>query len=127
MNIDDFSFIICENCKNIIIVPIPYEYNRSILTDMCNIYDEMSECCKKSFFTYGGVSYGIEDGCIKVSDLPLALRKKFPPEVTHEFACGKHSLVVTKHNGDKVTVSVNSNNVMITDTYATTIVYVMDD
>ena len=127
MKIEDFSFLHCENCKGIKIVPIPYEYNASILTDMCVIYNEMCECCKNPFITYGSVSYGIDDGCIKISDLPLALRKEFPPEVTHGHNCGKHSLVITKYNGDKIIISVDNGNVMVTDDYATTIVYVMDD
>ena len=127
MNVDDFSYIRCLNCKNVIIQPIPYKNNRTLLYDICCYYDELNECCNDAYNSFGSLKHGIKMGHVKITDLPLALRKEFPPEVTHEFACCKHSLVVTKHNGDKVTVSVNNNNVMITDTYATTIVYVMDD
>ena len=127
MKIEDFSYIRCTNCKNIIILPIPYKNSGAVLTNICYNYNELNECCTNTNSLYGTVTYGIEKGHIKLSDLPLKLRKEFPPEITHKFECGKHSLVVTKHNGDKVTISVNSNNVTITDNYATTVVYVMDD
>ena len=127
MEIEDFSYIRCVNCKDVKIVPILYEHNHALLCNMCDKYNELNECCDDSNVSFSTVKYGIENGYIKLSDLPLKLRKEFSSEVTHKFDCGKHSLVVTKHNGDKVTVSVDSNNVMITDTYATTIVYVMDD
>ena len=127
MEIDDFSYIRCTNCKNVKIVPIPYEHNHTLLSNMCDEYTKMNECCDDSNILFSTVKYGIENRHIKITDLPLALRKEFLPEVTHEFACGKHLLVITKHNGDKVIISVDNGNVMVTDDYATTIVYVMDD
>ena len=127
MEIEKFSYIRCVNCKDVKIVPIPYESNHTLLSNMCDEYKETNECCDNPNVLFSTVKYGIENGHIKVSDLPLALRKEFPPEVTHGHNCGKHSLVITKHNGDKVIISVDNGNVMVTDDYATTIVYVMDD
>ena len=127
MENEDFCYIICSNCKNVRIVPISYENNYTLLSNMCTKYNELNECCNYPHVMFGSVTYGIEEGYIKLSDLPLALRKEFPPEVTHKFDDGKHSLVVTKHNRDKVTISVGNSNITVTDDYATTIVYVMDD
>ena len=127
MKIDDFCYIRCVNCEDVKIIPIPYENNYNLLSNMCDEYNELNECCNDSHVLFSDVEYGIENKHIKITDLPLALRKEFSPEVTHGHNCGKHSLVITKHNGDKVIISVDNGNVMVTDDYATTIVYVMDD
>ena len=127
MNVDDFSYIRCVNCKKVIILPISCENNYTLLSNMCDKYNEMNECCKYSNFLFSSIEYGVEEDYLKMDDLPLKLRREFPPEVTHEFAYGKHLLFVNKHNGNNVIISVDSNNVMVTDDYATTIVYVMDD
>lgn len=127
MKIEDFTYIRCTNCKNVIILPMPQENNFGLLSNICHDYNELNECCNDTYSLHGSVKYGIEEGHIKLFDLPLKLRKEFPPEVTHGHNCGKHSLVITKHNGDKVIISVDNGNVMVTDDYATTIVYVMDD
>lgn len=127
MEIEDFSYMQCLNCKNVITLPIPYEDNRTLLHDMCNYYAKLNECCNDSYNSFGPIKYGIENGIIKLSDLPLALRKEFPLEVTHEFACGKHSLVVTKHNGDKVLVHVDGERIIILDGMTENSIYIGED
>lgn len=109
MNIDNFSFIECINCHKIIILPISYENNHTLLSNMCHDYSALNECCDDTDAVFGSIRYGIEERVIKLSDLPIKLRRGFPPEVTHEFACGKHLLIVTKHDGDVVTISVENN------------------
>ena len=108
MEIEDFIYIRCVNCKDVKIIPIPYENNYNLLSNMCDEYNELNECCDNSRVLFSDIKYGIENGHIKLSDLPFALRKEFPPEVTHEFNCGKHSLVVTKCNGDMITISIEN-------------------
>lgn len=108
MKIDDFSYLRCISCEQVIIVPISYYRNYTLLSNMCHNYDELNECCDNTDVTFASVRFGIEGEYIKLSDLPLKLRKEFPPEVTHEFNNGKHSLVVTKHNGDTITISVEN-------------------
>ena len=127
MEIEDFSYIRCVNCKNVKIIPIPYKNNGNLLSNMCDGYNEINECCSDSHNSFADVKFGIEEGHIKISDLPPKLRKEFPPEVTHEFACGKHSLIMTNHNGDKVIVSINGDNIMVTGDYSLDVIYCMDD
>ena len=127
MEIEDFSYIRCTNCKNTIILPISYRSDYTLLSNMCYTYDEINECCDNIHNCFGSVECGIRFNEIKLSDLPLVLRKEFPPEVTHEFACGKHSLVVTKYNGDKIIISIEDKEVLINDNNIITYVRLMDD
>jgi len=129
MKIEDFSYIRCTNCKNVIIFPIPYENNHYLLSDMCNEYNEMNECCNDTHVLSGDIEFGIEGGYIKISDLPIKLRKEFPLKVTHGFDCGKHSLVVTKYNGDKVIVSIEGDYLTIDDGHKVNNIHIqfMDD
>ena len=109
MEIEDFSYLRCSRCKNVIILPIPYKNNITLLSNMCDAYNEINECCSDSCFLFSTIKYGIEEEHFELSDLPLKLRKEFLTEVIHKFECGKHLLVITKHNGDIITISVENN------------------
>ena len=109
MEIEDFSYLRCSRCKNVIILPIPYKNNITLLSNMCDAYNEINECCSDSCNSFADVKFGLKEDYLKISDLPLKLRKEFPLEVTHKFDCGKHLLVITKHNGDIITISVENN------------------
>lgn len=109
MKIEDFSYIRCNYCKTIRILPIPYEGNYTLLSEMCLGYNEINECCSNPDNAYCGIYFGLEKGYIELSDLPLVIRKEFPLEVTYELVDSKHSLIINKHNGDVVTISVKNN------------------
>ena len=126
MEIEDFSYIRCLSCGHIIIVPISYDDNHTLLSNMCDDYSELNECCNDADIAFGSVKFGIEEGCIKITDLPFALRKEFLQRITHEFANGKHSLVITKHNGDKVFVCIDGENVIVRDDMSIKSVYIGD-
>lgn len=115
MKIEDFSYLRCLNCRHVIIVPISYDDNHTLLSNMCTGYSELNECCNDADVAFASVKFGIEEGCIKITDLPLALRKEFPPRMTHEFAGGKHSLFITKYDGTKIIISTNGINLTIDD------------
>ena len=127
MNIDDFSYMRCENCKNVKIFPIQYENNMMLLSRMSDIYDSMCECCNNPNVCYSSVHFGVRNGLIKISDLPLALRKEFSLEVTHEYDCGEHALIVTKYNGDKVLVYVDGERIIILDGMTENSIYIGED
>ena len=127
MEIEDFSYFRCLSCGNKIILPMSYHDNHRLLSNMSHDYTELNECCDDAYVTFGSLEFGINNGYIKISDLPLVLRKEFPSEVIHKFECGKHSLVVNRHNGNKVTVTIDNNNLIIDNGMTNTFINFMDD
>lgn len=115
MKIDDFSYIICENCGNVKIFPISYEDNHTVLSNMCKKYNEMNECCDNSDVSYCDIRYGIEENDINLSDLPLKLRKEFQHDTTYIFDCGKYSLEVIDHTSIMVSLFLDGTDLTIKD------------
>lgn len=127
MKIEDFSYIKCTNCKNTIILPISYRSDYTLLSNMCYVYDEINECCDNIHNCFGSVERGIRFNEIKLSNLPFKLRKESSLEVTHEFDCGEHALIVTKYNGDKVLVYVDGERIIILDGMTENSIYIGED